>query len=202
MSTLSWGAAAIAQAPTPSAVATVARAIQGRRGSNRCSPWACRYLDGRDDEKVALAMVHAVWLGRGHPPIVHGSCPAPFLRASISAVRALASHSSIAQRGGRAQISTPRPGALPSRSSPARRISNEARVAFLVPPGFDYVAVLLGVWRAGGTAVPLAIAHPPAELQFVIRDSGASLLITTAELVSRLPAAEATGPPILHGPRR
>ena len=26
----------------------------------------------------------------------------------------------------------------------------EARVAFLIPPGRDYVAALLGTWRAGG----------------------------------------------------
>ena len=31
----------------------------------------------------------------------------------------------------------------------------EARVAFLMPPGFDYVATQWGIWRAGGVAVPL-----------------------------------------------
>ena len=29
-----------------------------------------------------------------------------------------------------------------------------ARVAFHVPAGFDYVHTLLGVWRAGGIALP------------------------------------------------
>ncbi|HEX7778351.1 MAG TPA: AMP-binding protein, partial [Vicinamibacterales bacterium] len=71
---------------------------------------------------------------------------------------------------------------------------NGDRVAFLVPPGLDYVAVLLGIWRAGGIAVPLAVAHSPAELRFVIEDCGASTMISTAEFASRLPAAgEATG---------
>jgi malonyl-CoA/methylmalonyl-CoA synthetase len=74
----------------------------------------------------------------------------------------------------------------------------EARVAFLVPPGLDYAAVLLGIWRAGGVAVPLAVAHPPAELRFVVEDSGASALIATADLVTRLPSATGkTGPRIL-----
>ena len=41
---------------------------------------------------------------------------------------------------------------------------NEARVAFLVTPGFDWVAVQWGVWRAGGIAVPLPLSHPTAEL--------------------------------------
>jgi len=57
---------------------------------------------------------------------------------------------------------------------------NEARVAFLVTPGFEYVAVQWGVWRAGGIAVPLPMSHPPAELEYLIRDSDASILIADA----------------------
>jgi malonyl-CoA/methylmalonyl-CoA synthetase len=66
-----------------------------------------------------------------------------------------------------------------------KRELEEARVAFLVPPSADYVAVLLGIWRAGGIAVPLAIAHPPAELEFVVRDSDASILVTTPERLDK-----------------
>src|SRR4051812_14279205 len=47
----------------------------------------------------------------------------------------------------------------------------EARVCFLVPPSFEYAAVQWGVWRAGGIAVPLAVSHPPAELQYAIGDA-------------------------------
>lgn len=54
---------------------------------------------------------------------------------------------------------------------------NEARVAFLVTPGFDWVAVQWGVWRAGGIAVPLPLSHPKAELELLIRDADASVLI-------------------------
>jgi malonyl-CoA/methylmalonyl-CoA synthetase len=57
---------------------------------------------------------------------------------------------------------------------------NQTRVAFLVPPSFAYAAVQRGIWRAGGVAVPLAISHPPAELEYVIRDSGASVVVGTA----------------------
>lgn len=53
----------------------------------------------------------------------------------------------------------------------------EERVAFLVPPGFDYVALLWGIWRAGGIAVPLALSHPRAELEYAIRDAGAGSVI-------------------------
>ena len=40
----------------------------------------------------------------------------------------------------------------------------EARVAFLTPGGYHYVATQWGVWRAGGVAVPLATSHPKPEL--------------------------------------
>ncbi|HZM58439.1 MAG TPA: AMP-binding protein, partial [Vicinamibacterales bacterium] len=49
---------------------------------------------------------------------------------------------------------------------------NQTRVAFLVSPSFAYAAVQRGIWRAGGVAVPLAISHPPPELEYVIRDAG------------------------------
>ncbi|MBI2572044.1 MAG: AMP-binding protein [Candidatus Schekmanbacteria bacterium] len=54
----------------------------------------------------------------------------------------------------------------------------EQRVAYLAPPGFDWVAAQWGIWRAGGVAVPLATSHPPAELAFVLRDSGARATIS------------------------
>lgn len=53
----------------------------------------------------------------------------------------------------------------------------EQRVAFLIPPGFEYVATQWGIWRAGGVAVPLCISHPRPELEYVITNSGASIII-------------------------
>jgi malonyl-CoA/methylmalonyl-CoA synthetase len=62
----------------------------------------------------------------------------------------------------------------------------ETRVAFLVPPTFAYAAVQRGIWRAGGVAVPLAVSYPPAELDYVIRDSGASLVVGDATTAATL----------------
>jgi malonyl-CoA/methylmalonyl-CoA synthetase len=55
-----------------------------------------------------------------------------------------------------------------------------ARVAVLVEPGGRHAAALLGAWRAGGIAVPLAPSHPVPELEYVLADSGASTLIADA----------------------
>ena len=64
-----------------------------------------------------------------------------------------------------------------------------ARVAFLVPPGWEYVAVQWGVWRAGGVAVPLAVSHPEAELEYVVRDADAETVIAhpdSADVLGRV----------------
>ena len=53
----------------------------------------------------------------------------------------------------------------------------QTRVAFLVAPSWAYAAVQRGIWRAGGVAVPLAVSHPPAELEYVIKDAGASVVV-------------------------
>jgi malonyl-CoA/methylmalonyl-CoA synthetase len=63
---------------------------------------------------------------------------------------------------------------------------NQTRVAFFVPPSFAYAAVQRGIWRAGGVAVPLGISHPPAELDYVIRDSGASVVVGNPESAAML----------------
>jgi malonyl-CoA/methylmalonyl-CoA synthetase len=96
----------------------------------------------------------------------------------------------------------------------------QARVAFFVQPGFDYVAVQRGIWRAGGVAVPLATSYPPPELEYVIRDSGAAVVVaepTAAGIIGPIAGAagarfttpgevmaagEAEGLPHLGAPRR
>jgi malonyl-CoA/methylmalonyl-CoA synthetase len=62
----------------------------------------------------------------------------------------------------------------------------EARVAFLAPPGWAYVAVQWGVWRAGGVAVPLAVSHPPAELEYVIQDADAEIVVAHPQFAEAL----------------
>ncbi len=54
---------------------------------------------------------------------------------------------------------------------------NEARVAFLTQPGYQYAAIQWGIWRAGGMAVPLATSHPRPELEYMLEDSGSTIVI-------------------------
>ena len=71
---------------------------------------------------------------------------------------------------------------------------NEQRILFLITPGFPWVAVQWGVWRAGGIAVPLPLGSPAAEFEYLIDDTQAAALVADAagELVLA-PIAAARG---------
>ena len=62
-----------------------------------------------------------------------------------------------------------------------RQDLKEARIAFIANPGFDYVAIQWGIWRAGGIAVPLCIKHPYASIKYVVEDTTAEAIIYTEE---------------------
>ena len=57
----------------------------------------------------------------------------------------------------------------------------EARVAFMVNPGFDYVKVQWAIWLAGGIAVPMCLTHPLPSLQYVVEDTNATIIIVSPE---------------------
>src|SRR5271154_3683904 len=70
----------------------------------------------------------------------------------------------------------------------------EERVAYLLTPGFPWVATLWGIWRAGGIAVPLPLNSAKPELEYVIEDTRAStILFDAAAAPLLLPMAEARG---------
>lgn len=56
---------------------------------------------------------------------------------------------------------------------------HEARVGFMVDPGFDYVKVQWAIWRAGGITVPMCLTHPLPSLQYVIEDTEASIIVVS-----------------------
>ncbi|MFC1730348.1 acyl-CoA synthetase [candidate division KSB1 bacterium] len=67
---------------------------------------------------------------------------------------------------------------------------NETRVAFLVSPGYHYTAVQWGIWRAGGIAVPLCVQHPTPEMEYVIEDSDADIVIIQSDVLNKLQSSE------------
>ncbi|MFQ5740300.1 MAG: acyl-CoA synthetase [Acidobacteriota bacterium] len=74
----------------------------------------------------------------------------------------------------------------------------EARIAFMVPPSLHYVSVQWGIWMAGGIAVPLCISHPPAEIDYVLRDTGAEAVLAHPSFAPGLgPLAQACGASLL-----
>jgi len=60
------------------------------------------------------------------------------------------------------------------------------RVALLIPPSPAFVAALIGVWRAGGVAVPLSASHTPAELDHILGTAGVGATVVAPALAGRL----------------
>src|SRR5213076_1868683 len=56
---------------------------------------------------------------------------------------------------------------------------NGDTVGILLLNSQKYIATLLGIWKAGKTGVPLNYLLPPAELGFIIKDSGMSALVSS-----------------------
>jgi malonyl-CoA/methylmalonyl-CoA synthetase len=56
----------------------------------------------------------------------------------------------------------------------------QERVAFLVTPGFPWIATQWGIWRAGGIAVPLPLNAARPELEYLTDDTAASSVVFDA----------------------
>ncbi|MCF8323808.1 MAG: acyl-CoA synthetase [Leadbetterella sp.] len=63
---------------------------------------------------------------------------------------------------------------------------HQKRVAFMVSPGFEYIAFQWGIWRAGGVAVPLCITYPLPSLKYVLEDTAAEIVISGPEYLDVL----------------
>jgi malonyl-CoA/methylmalonyl-CoA synthetase len=63
---------------------------------------------------------------------------------------------------------------------------NEERVAFMVSPGFNYVATLWGIWQAGAVAVPICLSHPAPSITHVLKDTGCKSVVASAAYLIKL----------------
>ncbi|MFJ8941258.1 AMP-binding protein, partial [Streptomyces sp. NPDC102365] len=74
-----------------------------------------------------------------------------------------------------------------------RGVGAESVVGLCLPRGVDMVVAVLAVWQAGGAYLPLDPEYPAERLEFMLADSGASVLIghrsvaKPAEMVGGLP---------------
>ncbi|HSR87810.1 MAG TPA: AMP-binding protein, partial [Pontiella sp.] len=62
----------------------------------------------------------------------------------------------------------------------------EARIAYMLPAGFEYIAAQWGIWQAGGIAVPLSLSATEKELEYTLTDAEVHCIITSENLLSKL----------------
>jgi len=74
----------------------------------------------------------------------------------------------------------------------AAGVGRDVPVALCLPRAPELVVSMLAVLKAGGAYLPLDPAYPRARLGFMLRDSGAGVLVTTEALAAALPAGPAT----------
>ncbi|MCB0774342.1 MAG: amino acid adenylation domain-containing protein [Flavobacteriales bacterium] len=67
----------------------------------------------------------------------------------------------------------------------ARGVSTGTAVAICAEPGFDLIIGMLAVVRAGGAFLPIDHALPQARIDYLMADSGASILLTRRAHASR-----------------
>jgi amino acid adenylation domain-containing protein len=74
----------------------------------------------------------------------------------------------------------------------AAGVGADDRVAICLERGFAMVTAVLAVLRAGGAYVPLDPAYPQDLLGLMLKDAGATVLLTQTSLADRLPDTGAT----------
>ncbi|HYD78164.1 MAG TPA: amino acid adenylation domain-containing protein, partial [Paucimonas sp.] len=71
-------------------------------------------------------------------------------------------------------------------------VGPDDRVAICVERSPEMIIGLLGILKAGGAYVPLDPAYPAERLTYMLKDSGAVALLTTAPLGAAIPGADVT----------
>ncbi|HEU4455341.1 MAG TPA: amino acid adenylation domain-containing protein, partial [Longimicrobium sp.] len=69
----------------------------------------------------------------------------------------------------------------------AHGIGAESRVAIAMERGTDVAVAMLGVMKAGAAYVPVDFAYPAERIEWMLADSGATVVLTHSSTISRLP---------------
>jgi non-ribosomal peptide synthetase-like protein len=67
----------------------------------------------------------------------------------------------------------------------SRGVRRGSRVGLLLPRNADAYAALLGILKAGAAYVPMDPEYPGDRVKYILENSGATALVTTAELAAR-----------------
>ncbi|WP_186265768.1 AMP-binding protein, partial [Burkholderia gladioli] len=78
-----------------------------------------------------------------------------------------------------------------------RGVGADQRVALCVERGFDLVAGVLGILKAGAAYVPLDPAYPAQRLGYMLDDSAPAVLLTSQALLDSVPALAAASSTLL-----
>src|SRR5215471_5718692 len=70
----------------------------------------------------------------------------------------------------------------------ARGVRPGDRIALALPNGWRYAVAYYGIQLSGAVAVLVNTRFAPPEIEYVLADSGASFVVTDAELAPRVPA--------------
>jgi pristinamycin I synthase 3 and 4 len=62
-------------------------------------------------------------------------------------------------------------------------------VGIAVPRSTDLLVAIVGVMKSGAAFVPIDLGHPEARIRYILHDSGAKVVVATADAASRLPGA-------------
>ncbi|MFF3945758.1 non-ribosomal peptide synthase/polyketide synthase [Streptomyces sp. NPDC001902] len=82
----------------------------------------------------------------------------------------------------------------------ARGAGPEGFVAVAVPRSADLVVALLGVLKSGAAYLPVDLDYPAEHVAYMLADSGATTVVTTAADAPRLPAVEGLTPLLVDAP--
>ena len=81
-----------------------------------------------------------------------------------------------------------------------RGLTPGERIAVQLPNGLDWLRAVLGALRAGLVVVPVNSAYTDPELEHVLADSGAALLVATSQRQELAGVPVCPGPPEAEGP--
>ncbi|MEO3811589.1 amino acid adenylation domain-containing protein [Sphaerisporangium sp. B11E5] len=145
--------------------------------------------EGHADDSAVLAGNRAAdgaALAEGHADDGGATVPELFARTAAASPRATALVCG-GERAGYAELDT----RVTRLASALRRrgVTRGDVVGVCLGRSIDAVTALLAVWRAGGAYLPLDPEYPDERLAFLVRDSGARLVVTDPSLASRLPGS-------------